>query len=201
MFARLLRLIAAVSAAATLSACVAGQSIDLKYQEPVNKVAVQGNTVSVQVKDERPYVTNADKTPYYIGHYRAGFGNTWDVTTEGKKPLADLMTRDLGSELTSMGFQVAPADRSKSQIEVLIREWNFDTYINGKFWYLVEVNAKSAGGMVLSQKTLKDQIVIEGDVVTGAKYAFEEEMPKIYNRILRAMIRDNSALVDNLQRP
>ena len=182
-----------------LSACVACQSIDLKYAADSTQKVGNGTPIAVQVKDERPYVQNKNKTPDYIGSYRAGFGNKWDVSTKHDLPLAQIMEKDLTQELTDSGFAVKSFDAAVKKVQVLIKDWNFDTYINGRFTYAIDVNAIGDSGSPISHKTLHDEVVIEGNLMTGAKSAFEEEIPKIYNKILRQIISDDSALVSALQ--
>jgi hypothetical protein len=182
-----------------LSACVAGQSIDLRYIPDSQGKLVANDTIAVQVEDKRPYVLNKDKDPSYIGHYRAGFGNTWSVTTLGDRPLADVLRRDIAAELGALGFTVTTLEQAKSTIKVTIQDWNFDTYLNGRFWYKLDVLAKGGNGTVLAEKSMNDETVILGNFWTGAKYAFEEELPKIYNKVLRSLVRQDKALLDKLQ--
>lgn len=175
---------------AVLSGCVAGQSIRMTYvplSQPVESLNI---AVSVQVNDDRPFVVNGDKTSSYLGHYRAGLGNTWDVNTQNKEPLASMIQRDLGAELQSLGFTVGPQASAARMIKVSIVDWNFDTYINGKFWYDCRVMVLDGTGRQLSGQQLRDTVVIEGNIWVGAKYAFEREMPNVYRSILRKMVRE-----------
>lgn len=189
MFNRVLMLLGVLA----LSGCVAGQSIDFKYAPPADAAKVVGPALSVSVDDRRPYVTNGDKTRAYIGHYRAGFGNTWPVTTEGDRPLADLLQGDLIVLLKAKGLQADSAVNGRT-LSVAVIDWNFDTYINGKFWYELVVSIRQADGTVLARQNFKDTVVINGSVLTGAKYAFEAEMPKIYARVLRRIVEEDPAI-------
>jgi len=176
---------------ALLSGCVAGQNIRMTY-EPVSQPAESLNViVTVHVTDDRPFVVNGNKKPSYIGHYRAGFGNTWDVNTKDMEPLANMIQRDLISDLRSLGFKVGSQENAARVVEVSIVDWNFDTYINGKFWYDCRVKVLDANGRQLSEQKLQDTVVIEGSVWVGAKYAFEREMPNIYRSVIRKMVRES----------
>jgi hypothetical protein len=94
-------------------------------------VAANGTAVAVNVHDERPYVKSGDKAPYFIGKYRGGFGNPWDVTTQDKQPLAGLLQRDLATELQALGQRVvAPAEAAR-MLDVAIMDWNFDGMMDG----------------------------------------------------------------------
>lgn len=182
-----------------LSGCVAGQSIRMTYDPVLEAAAAQNVAVSVQVNDDRPYVTSGDKAPSYIGHYRAGFGNTWDVNTKNMEPLATMIQRDLGTDLQGLGFSVVPLESAVRVVKVSIADWNFDTYINGKFWYDCRVTVLDGAGRQLSEQQLKDTVVIEGSFWVGAKYAFEREMPNIYRSIIRKMVRETPGTLEALK--
>jgi hypothetical protein len=183
----------------TLAGCVAGQSLGTTYEHPaaaesVAKPADGAATVLVAVTDERAYVKSGDKPPHYLGKYRAGFGNPWDVSTENDQPLASILARDLATDLASLGYEVksaAPVDR---QIAVAIREWNFDGYQNGKLWYDLEVSIADATGNVLATDAIKEQTEIKGTFWMGARGGFEREMPKIYPAAIRKLVRDNAKI-------
>ncbi len=194
MLAALRRGMICVLSMAALTACVAGQSIDFKYAaDPATNVAA-GQRVAVTVDDQRPYVTNKDKDPAFIGHYRAGFGNMWTVTTVNDRPLAQVMQDDLTLALTAQGFKTTAAGKGVKAIKVAILDWNFDTYINGKFWYELAVEVTGTDGRQLAKQVLKDKVTIEGSMLTGARFAFEDEMPKIYGKIMRQITRTDPTL-------
>lgn len=166
-----------------LTGCVAGQNIKLGGITPVAPKDKLQVVVSVEVTDQREYVRSGRKNPAYIGHYRAGFGNTWDVTTAGRRPLADLLQQDLATELTGRGYEIAAANGEK-QVRVEIAEWNFDTYMNGRFWYTLNVEVRDAQGRVVVQERLDESREVAGSFWTGAKYAFEKAMPQIYREVV-----------------
>lgn len=166
-----------------LTGCVAGQNIRIGGFAPVAPAEKLHLSVAVTVSDQREYVLSGRKNPAYIGHYRAGFGNTWDVTTAKKQPLAALMQQDLTTELTGRGYDVAPTQAQK-QLKVEIVEWNFDTYMNGRFWYTLDVEVLDRNGRVVSRQKLEESREVAGSFWTGAKYAFEKALPKIYVEVL-----------------
>lgn len=187
----LLKLLSLALSPLVLAGCVAGQSLQTTYQAPEAEVQATGPSVALKVTEDRPYVTSGDKPPYFIGKYRAGFGNPWDVSTENNEPLVDILRRDLAIELAALGHPVkddVPADR---QLIVSIRDWNFDGYQNGKFWYELAVSVQSGTGEVLASSIVKDNIGITGSLWTGAKGGFERDMPKIYPEVIRKTIRGN----------
>ena len=180
-----------------LSGCVAGQHIKVggvEKSQPEKQLNVQ---VNLNVEDKRTYVTSGDKEPYYIGHYRAGLGNTWDVTTYQKQSLADLLSKDLSNELLSLGFTLG-SDQFDKKLIVNVNDWNFDMYINGKMWWDLDVLVVTADGNLLASEKLKEERIIEGNILTGAKSAFERNVPLIYLEIVKNTIRNNQAVMNAL---
>lgn len=173
-----------------LGGCVVGQTLPAAYEAgPV--IAGPGAATFLAVHDERSYVKSGDKPPYFIGKYRGGFGNPWDVTTEGKQPLAGLMQRDLTKELQSLGHPVVARTEAFRVLDVALIEWNFDGMMDGKFWCELEVKVLDRDGKVLAQSTVTDTQHIEGSFWTGAKSGFEARMPELYSGAIRKIVRDN----------
>ena len=177
-----------------LTGCVAGQSIKMAYEPSPVSAENLGVDVQVLSDDQREFVVSGNKQPNYIGHYRAGFGNTWGVTTQNKQPLADNLRRDVSSDLVALGFDVVDRDAGRI-LKIVIYDWNFDTYVNGKMWYQVHVSVESANGETLAESDLEDTVIIKGSVWVGAKYAFERELPKIYKSIVNSVARDNQRIL------
>ena len=192
----ILRLIQVVSVL-LLTGCVAGQSIKLDYA-PAPAMEKLGIRVQVTSDDQRDFVVNGNKQPNYIGHYRAGFGNTWDVTTENKQPLANNLRRDVANDLTALGFDIVDKDAARI-LKIVIHDWNFDAYTNGKLWYQIHVSVESPAGEVLAASDLEDTVVIQGSVWTGAKSAFEREVPKIYQTVVGNIARNNKQVLTALK--
>lgn len=187
---RLLAVSALSVSAMLLGGCVVGQSVSANY-EAGPAIAPKGVTVFATVHDERPYVKSGDKPPYFIGLYRGGFGNPWDVTTKDKQPLADLLQRDFAKDLQALGYDVVVPANAARTIEVAIREWKFDAMVNGKFGYVLDVRVLGRDGRELVQSTVQDSQYIEGSVWTGAKSAVEAKMPELYAGALRKLVREN----------
>jgi len=181
-----------------LSGCVAGQSIPMAYEPTSTTVEKLAIDVQVLSADQRSFVLDGDKNPNYIGHYRAGFGNTWDVTTQNKQPLANNLRQDVSSDLTALGFDVVTTDASRI-LTIVIQDWNFDTYTNGKMWYRILVSVDSTKGERLAESVLEDTIIIKGSVWVGAKAAVERELPKIYMSVVNQIARDNPQILGALK--
>jgi uncharacterized lipoprotein YajG len=180
-----------------LSGCVAGQSLQTTYTPPAPAATTETKAkaaVQVVVTDDRPYVKNGEKPPHYIGKYRAGFGNPWNVYTENDEPLASVLARDLATELGSLGYTVktdAPIDR---KLALSIKEWNFDGYQNGKMWYQLEATVHDATGKLVATEMVGDETKIKGTFWMGAKGGFEKEMPKLYAAAVTKVVRENPGI-------
>lgn len=194
---RVVKYLGLVSLLITLGGCVAGQTLRIDYTAEPGGGPAGGGPVTTEVSDKRPYVASGEKKPSYLGKYRGGFGNTFDVHAESNIALAAMMTRDLNAELTALGFKVA--NGAPRRLAVTVVEWNFDSYVNATVWYEIQVAVRDASGKTLAQATLKDQTTVEGSAWVGPKYAVEKEMPKIYAGIIRKIVRDNPAVRRALQ--
>ena len=179
-----------------LEGCVAGQSIALPYE--AEKIGTQQAIgVVVDVEDRRPFVLEGSKDPNYIGHYRAGFGNPWDVTTESKKALADILQEDLVQELDALGFSSGAASPNRSLL-IEIQDFNFNAYANGEFWYELDVAVFDENREQLASSNLVDNVIIEGSAWSGPKKAMEKEIPLLYALMLKAIIRENDEVMNAL---
>jgi hypothetical protein len=185
-----------ITAAWLLTGCVAGQYLKMDHTPTERAQASNNNAVQVAVEDNRSYVIDRSKRDYYIGRYRAGFGNTWDVTTFKKVPLKEQIKTDIAEELTNMGFSPSKAGK---QLYISILEWNFDGYQNGRFWYEISVEVRDPQGKVLATSKLADEHIIRGTVMSGAKGGFEREMPGHYEEIIDSLIRSNPEILNALK--
>jgi hypothetical protein len=184
-----------------LAGCVAGQSLGTDYEAQPAAVPAEGTSVLLKVTEDRPYVTSGDKAPYYVGKYRAGFGNPWDVTTRDNVPLVDVLRGDIAEELVALGHPVKDAPPADRQMSVSIRDWNFDGYQNGEFWYELLVTVQSADGAALASSVVKNRVGITGTLWEGAKGGFERDMPKLYPQVIRQLVRDNPEVSAALATP
>jgi len=185
-----------------LGGCVVGQSLPTAYTPPAATPPAatdQRASVQVEVNDDRAYVKSGDKPPHYIGKYRAGFGNPWNVYTENDEPLASILLRDLSADLAALGYDArstAPADRL---LAISIVDWNFDGYQNGRMWYELHVTVRDATGNVVATDTVSDETKIKGTFWMGARGGFEREMPKLYAAAVARLVRDNPAISSALR--
>lgn len=173
-----------------LFGCVAGQEIALHYNpEPTQKLSDSLIPVTLLIKDARPFIVDHDKEASYLGHYRGGFGNTWDVTNFNNIALSDQLSNDMSKELTALGCSVVENRPGKS-ITITIKNFNFDAWVNGEFWYDFDIRI-SNNGRTISESNVKDDTIISGNAFFGAKYAMEKEIPNYYGQIIKTLIRGN----------
>ena len=190
------KLMSAAVVAVPMVGCAAGQTLSMDYQATTELVAPAGAMpVDVKVEDKRDFVVSGDKPDYYIGHYRAGFGNPWDVTTEGREPLAEIMEADLVEELEALGFMTQGTGR---MLAVTINDWNFDGYQNGHLWYDVAIVLTDADGTELYKGSVEDDVGVTG-TISGIKGGLERDLPQIYRGAILRIVRDNDALMAALR--
>jgi len=181
-----------------LGGCVVGQSISLDHNPIEPQQESTEKSVTVTVSDERGFVIDGQEPASYIGQYRAGFGNPWDVTTGSGEALAEIFKNDLKQELENMGFAVEDQNADGS-LGVIIKDWNFDTYTNGSFQYDLLVSVISSDGKELATSKVRDMHSIQGSLMTGAKAAMEEKIPVYYDGIIDAILRANELIREALE--
>lgn len=155
-----------------------------------------GFLVSVRVEDHREAVLSGKQDPSRIGQYRAGLGVPWSVTTDGEIPLADQVRVDLEEELAWQGFGLAPGG---SQLEVLIKEWDFTGYQNGRFWYSLMINITGPDAGLRMSKQLANEVEIKGTLMLGARGGFERDMPGIYSGIIASIASKDPEVLQALK--
>lgn len=198
---RFATLLTAVFAATLLTisvGCVVGQKINLAYTPGTAIQIGQGQALAVAVSDLRPAVKSGEKSPAYLGRFRGGFGNPWDVKTEGEIPLAKVLENGLLADLEAMGFKAGQAGAPRTiQIEIL--DYDVDGMMNAQMTYEIRTSVMDGSGKTLFQETLKDNRAIKGSFWTGAKGACQEVVPQINAEIIRKITRENKAFLAAIQ--
>jgi hypothetical protein len=86
-----------------LGGCAVAQKI--RYHDAELTINASGNImIAVTSLDGRPYIKKGGKDKTYIGTFRGGFGNPFDVSTESHKPLADDITSGICASLQKKGL-------------------------------------------------------------------------------------------------
>ena len=183
-----------------LSGCLVGQHLEMDYTAPYQATTQEENLVTVTAVDDRPYVKNGDKDPWYIGEYggAAASGIPWNVTTKNKVPLAFKLKEDTEKELIAMGFRLGGSPGSR-RLHILIKEWDFESYVDGTFWYELMVTVTAEDGTLLVSSRLKSRREIYGTPGGGAKAGFERKMPRIYTTIIQSIVRKNREVLSALR--
>jgi len=178
-----------------LSGCVAGQKIRLTHSLDMSNKNTESSEhiILVEVNDDRSFIKDGSKDPSYIGHFRAGFGNTWGVLTEGKVALAEKFKKDILEELMLRGFKTGTSNEGRKLL-VDIRDYNFDSYNNIKHWYEIGIKVLNANDEVLAEHVLKEEHRIKGSFWVGPKKAAKRELPKIYGQIINQIVGDDVIL-------
>lgn len=179
------------------SGCLAvGQSVGLSYSpSSMDKISVS-KSVSVEAVDAREYVVNGTKTGTFIGKFRGGYGNPWNVNTAGKVLLADQFQKDVLKSLEAKGV-IARTGKTQRVVKVVINDYNFDAYMNAKYWYDVDVQVLS-GSKVVFSKNFKEEHTIKGNVMTGPMSAVKKQVPVLYSELIDEMIAKNKGLLKAL---
>jgi len=181
-----------------LSGCVAFQTIALDYSPKPHDKIISSHIIKSDVTDERPYIVSGKKRDRYIGHYRGGYGNTWDVLLNGRDSLAERFAIDILKELKACGFQTSPLPANRA-LKVEIYDFNFDTYVNGRVWYDLRISVLDSQDKTLVSSALKDERVIKGSVWIGPVASFPKELPKIYHEIIEDIVRNNDGVLNALK--
>lgn len=182
--------ITSVSMALWLGGCVVGQSIDMAPTSVEQRSVISADLSDrVVVVDERPYVVSGDKPPYFIGKYRSGFGIPYDVSTENNVPLADVIHRDLLNRLAGQSEKL-----EDYTVSVVIKDWNFDAYQNGKFQYQLLVDVLDSSGAKVDSQIFSETRGVTGTFWSGGKGGFERDMPVIFDSVMSELVAPDSAI-------
>lgn len=189
--------------------CAVGQGI--KYHDVGVSLNSQGtSTVAVSTLDSRNYVTDGEKDPSFIGTFRGGFGNPFDVSTESENPLAKDMTMEICSSLGTAGFTATPVILAKGDAKeeavaklkgtaadrlllLTLREWRSDTYQNTSLYYDADLVVMSKNGDVLGQSSTKGEDDLGGSAWNPPANA-KEKVPQAYKKNLEALLNDESIM-------
>lgn len=181
-----------------LSGCAVKQKVALEYEaQKPSGVSESYPAVSTAVNDVRAYVVSGEKPGSYIGTYRGGFGNPFNVNTKGNVALSQLLENDLNEELKALGFVGANGDKT---LVVDISEWKFDAYQNAKFDYMLHVKVVDSAKTTVAQSDVVGKgIFIQGTFMGGGKAGVERDMPKLYSDVIKQIVRENKDILEALK--
>lgn len=199
------RSILAVSLAFLVSGCALGQKV--RYHDAEPELAVSGSgQVAVAALDNRPYVKNGEKEKNYVGNFRGGFGNPFNLTTQSGRPLADDMASVICAAFIKKGYgckevSIGP-NEDKGQISSRLKETNADkllllsinewypsTYQNTSLSYDLGLNVTNVAGITLAGKRVKGEEDLGGSFFNPPAHA-KEAVPQAYKRKLEELLND-----------
>jgi hypothetical protein len=137
--------------AALCGGCAVGQTITYDDATP-GLMARAPLALGLVVQDQRPEIASGTELPPFVGVFRGGYGNKFDVVTTSGRPLGDDFTNVIGHGLAARGFRVtnlpvvpmappaqivAVAARSGAArvLVVQLGDWKSDTYMGTKLVY------------------------------------------------------------------
>lgn len=192
-----------------LGGCAVGQKIP--YHNAGLELDASGNImVAVTAQDSRSYVKDGEKDRLYVGNFRGGFGNPFDVSTESGKPLADDMTSVICASLVRKGFNCTPvsvapnelqaqitdklkATNAKSMILLTINEWLSSTYQNTGLTYDLVLTVMDNQGAKLAEKKLKGEDELGGSFWNPPGHA-KSAVPEAYKKKLELLLNDAAVM-------
>jgi len=192
-----------------LGGCAVGQQI--RYHDAQPELSASGNSmVAVTSVDHRPYIKDGEKDKNYVGNFRGGFGNPFNVSTESGKPLADEMASVICAALKKKGFgctQVSaePNDPQEQIISKLkatkadnlllltMNEWMSSTYQNTGLTYDVVLTVMDQQGARVAEKALKGEDGLGGSFWSPPAHA-KEAVPEAYRKKLELLLNDPAVI-------
>jgi hypothetical protein len=190
-----------------LSGCAVGQKIS--YNDEGLDLKATGNIqVAVASQDIRPYIKDGERDRSYVGKFRGGFGNPFNVNTESGKPFADDMSSVICSSLKQKGFSCTPvlvepneslsqitnklqATNAKSLILITISEWLSDTYHLTYLHYDMLLTVMDNQGIKLAEKKIIGEDKTEGSMFAPFAIA-KESVPKLFKNKLESLLNDDA---------
>ena len=167
----------------------------------------QGRAMSIAlaVQDQRDSVNAGGRTDF-VGVFRGGFGNSFDVTTASGQPLAADFAVSIQRGLEAAGYRVTPVpvmDRARAEIvaralaktnadrlmAVTIDVWHSDTLSRSWLHYGVRLRVLDAGGRELGRAAVSGSDVVGGHAPRADNFV-EIALPAAYVRKLETLLND-----------
>lgn len=176
--------------------CTVQPKVALEYRPPPATDTPNRPAVAINVEDERPCVTSGEKPAAYVGTFRWGSGNPFNVIIKKDVTLAQLLHDDLVEELKTLGFMQPHGNK---QLRVTVKRWEFDAYQNAGFNYALNVKVLGETQTLLAESEVTDSIFIRGTFWGGGKAGVARDMPKLYAEVIRKIVRENPKILRALQ--
>lgn len=145
-----------------LGACANGRKVDYAHAYPEIPQAF-GNTVEVQVIDERPYVLSGDKKGSFVGLTRGSYYIPYDVNTRSGAPLAKELQQSLlggferkGIAALAVSEQARQASSANARLlAVRVREWKSERFMGVVLTHALTIEVFDAQGQRLASVSLQ----------------------------------------------
>ena len=172
---------------AALSGCQSHSQIPLAYTpkpEPIPGIA--NKTFSLDVKDERLYVTSGAKPASYLGLADSGYYLHHDVFNARKVALDVQLKEDLRKELEALGLVESSAPGAK-RIVVRVREFKGDTYL--------KLAVFNAAGKQLAVHQAKGDTTFKAKMMDSHNAPLRRQLPIFYEQIIRELVRTDPLVI------
>lgn len=169
---------------ALLSGC-GSQAFNLDYTPEQQPKMLNGYALTVEVLDHRPEVLDGEKPGAYIGEYKF----SGDVLLP-ERSLAQQLQLDVQEDLESQGYKIMQSSISKALI-ISVQEWAFDDLDQGAFRFKLQLTVTDSNEIVLTTGEMAHGWRFDANPISGPKASIEENLPGLYARIIRGIVRDN----------
>ena len=195
-----------------ITGCAVGNRYD--YRRADIALPLNGDdAVGMGVLEYRPYVSNGDKDPNFVGLQRGGFGNPFDVTTTSEKALTSDVAEALERGLRNSGFTVTRlqatspglpsvlaeiSERGESRNIVLtVNDWKTDIYVDMNLHFDLLLQVVSRDGEVIASNRINGKEKVSGAAISAdknsrlAESALETKIGRLFNtpEIIDALTR------------
>ncbi|MEI7456323.1 MAG: hypothetical protein WCK93_06315 [Nitrosomonadales bacterium] len=192
-----------------LGGCAVGQKID--YNNAKLELNASGNIlVAIASQDSRSYVKNKEYASTYVGTFRGGYGNAFNVLTESGKPLADDMASVICSSLVIKGFSCHPVmvDPNELQVQITsklkatnakrlmfltISEWYSDTYMSTGLTYDISLVIMDNQGTIIAEKKFNGGDDLGKSLMNPGGFA-KKAVPEAYKKKLASLLNDPAVI-------
>jgi hypothetical protein len=176
------------------------------YHTVIAEPRLEGaGSVGVGTHDQRDDVRKGEKDPQFVGLQRGGYGNPFDVRTQGDRPLADDMTTSLVNTLSKRGFRVqaviiahtVPPDQARERVVrvggdravlLTVKEWKSDAMARLGLSYDVTMLVLDRAGTVLAEKRIHGDKEVLG--AAGLQGANSEAVGRAFKAKLETLLDD-----------
>jgi len=197
--------IALLAMAAVMGGCAVGQKINYSDTQ-LNLDAAGKGAVAVTAVDSRSYVKNGEKDREYVGNFRGGFGNPFNVKTASGNPLADDFSSVICGSYKNKGIpctavsvepneapaavlQKLKATKAQNLMVLTMKEWMSSTFSNTGLTYDLDLAVVNGDGTPVADKQVKGEDDLGGSAWNPPAHA-KEAVPVAFKNKLETLLND-----------